>query len=358
MNTERRSRNQGGARPSRSQRVKGRGARPKLPTPRALRTRRKHRGNRVILLSARNANAREHGELGKGIGAREWEVRDWQGPAVRPCNGRIVAAREDFGARAVPARSATVRIAVLEGDGGGDEVERVIAGFGGDGVFAGLGHVTFNAAAASAGGGVMRVFGEGFFLEMLLLSGRVAGEAERVVAGGFEGHGGVAAAVGVVAVGALEMAVVHDALHEGVAQHAIFVRRAVLPKLGRDLALGCKAFPKSGEFVARLVAHGPRVFRLRAVRTASPERRTPVRRALPTATHALIWKSALRTTTAARRRADRRRDVELRAARARTGASRSRCKNCERRGGAFTPLRRADVVTDLHRPGTLHAEAA
>lgn len=82
------------------------------------------------------------------------------------------------------------------------------------------------------------------FLEVLLLAGGVAGEAEGVVARRFEGHRGVASAVGVVAVGALQVAVVHHALHEGVALHAIFVRGAVLPKLGRGLALGREGFPK------------------------------------------------------------------------------------------------------------------
>jgi hypothetical protein len=72
---------------------------------------------------------------------------------------------------------ATVGNTELDGVGGGDEIERVVTRFAGNGILTRLGHVAFDTAAANARGSVVRVVREGFVLKSSRLSRFVARQA-------------------------------------------------------------------------------------------------------------------------------------------------------------------------------------
>lgn len=153
---------------------------------------------------------------------------------------------------------ATVGNAELDGVGGRDEIERVVARFARHGVLARFHHVTFHASAAHAGGGMVRVIGNRAVLRADRLFRTMADKAQGIVVGRLNGHRTVARAVRIVAGRALKPRVVHDALEKRVTLHAVLVGRAVVPKLGRLLPrLGHRTTPEFRELHPRLVAHGP-----------------------------------------------------------------------------------------------------
>src|SRR5665213_710692 len=165
------------------------------------------------------------------------------------------------------ARRAGVGNAELLRERGRDEAEGVAAD---EVVLDGLldaRHVAGGALAPGAVGGVVRVFGNSP-LQPGGIHGVVARQAERVASG--DDAGGVVVAVDVVAVEAAQLAVVHGALHEVVALHAVFVGGHVgeLEEVGHA---GAKLFelPEVRELFTGLVADGPVVI---LARDGVPER--------------------------------------------------------------------------------------
>ncbi len=75
---------------------------------------------------------------------------------------------------------ATIRVAVLDRVGRGNEIERVIAGFSANGIFTGLGHVTLDASTAGAEWIMVGMVRELLVLGTVAFLGSMAGQAERV----------------------------------------------------------------------------------------------------------------------------------------------------------------------------------
>src|SRR5262249_2270909 len=142
---------------------------------------------------------------------------------------------------------ATVRHTALDRLGRRDEIESVVAGLGRHGVGTGLGHVAFDAAAASAQWHVVGMLGEVLVTGADRRARSVASQAQGVAGGVLDGHRRVHRAVRLVTVGALQAGVIHHALDERVALDAVLVGRAVLPEFGGLLArLRLEALPEFG----------------------------------------------------------------------------------------------------------------
>ena len=115
-------------------------------------------------------------------------------------------------------------------------------------------HVAGNALAAGAVGSVMSVLTDSAMQTGGILAS-VAAEAKRVAADRERGDG---AAVDLMAIEATDLAVIHVALHEIVALHAVLVRGEIgeLIEVG-DAGLGFFELPVVGQPIARCIANRP-----------------------------------------------------------------------------------------------------
>ena len=127
-------------------------------------------------------------------------------------------------------------------------------------------HVTRNALATGAICLVMRMRFDGDGVRTVLTIWAVAGAANLVH--GFAQHGLVLRAMWIVTAETGDAALIHQALHEIIALHPVFVRSAV-----RKMGEGCFTqfvlfkFPEIGQFQPGMVADGPIVvFALYGVR--------------------------------------------------------------------------------------------
>ena len=140
---------------------------------------------------------------------------------------------------------AAIRIWLVNRNNRRDKIKGVVAGFCADGIFSGFGHVAVDTLAAGARSGVVCMVGDGLHFWPDEFSGAVTGEAERVRLRRFDRHRTVAGAVRIVAIGTLQPLRMHDAMREGVALDAVFVRGSIAPEFRRLLAcFRLKAVPE------------------------------------------------------------------------------------------------------------------
>src|SRR5579859_2858148 len=119
-----------------------------------------------------------------------------------------------------------------------------------------FGHVTGNALAARAAGGVVGMLFEGGRMWAVLGVRSVTGRANLL--GRLDQHRIVVGAMGIVAAETSDAAGVHQALHEIIALHAILVCRAVGKMGERHLAeLVIFELPEVNELAAHVKAHRP-----------------------------------------------------------------------------------------------------
>ena len=112
----------------------------------------------------------------------------------------------------------------------------MVAGFCADGIFSGFRHVAVDTLAAGTRSGVVRMLSDGLHFRSHEFSGAVTREAERIRLRRFDRHRTVARAVRIVAIGTLQPLCMHDAMREGVALDAVFVRGSIAPEFRRLLS--------------------------------------------------------------------------------------------------------------------------
>ena len=135
---------------------------------------------------------------GLTIGASQWPMADLL--PTRPSSLQFREPRLHVSERPLRrlvrmAGVATIRVAVLDGLGWGDEIKRVIARFARDGIAPGLGHVALDASAAGAERVMVRVLRKDLVLRTGTLAGPVAREAQRIGVGRLDVERPIARAV-------------------------------------------------------------------------------------------------------------------------------------------------------------------